>query len=67
VDVVPTLFISLQNPYHLLDVPMIRTYINAYSNHDIMIDTVVEKILGKSAFEGKNPVDPFCGKEYLSY
>ena len=67
VEVVPTMFISLQNPYHLLDVPMIKTYINAYSNHDMMIDTVVEKILGKTPFEGKNPVDPFCGKEYLSY
>jgi len=67
VEVVPTLFISLQNPYHLLDVPMVKTYINAYSNHDMMIDTVVEKITGKSAFMGKNPVDPFCGKEYLAY
>lgn len=67
VEVVPTLFISLQNPYHLLDVPMVKTYINAYSNHDLMIDTVVEKITGKSAFTGKNPVDPFCGKEYLAY
>ena len=38
VEVVPTLFISLQNPYHLLDVPMVKTYINAYSNHDGMID-----------------------------
>ena len=67
VEVVPTMFISLQNPYHLLDVPMIKTYINAYSNHDIMIDTVVEKILGKSPFAGKSPVDPFCGKDYLKY
>ncbi|MDE7331979.1 MAG: glycoside hydrolase family 3 protein [Lachnospiraceae bacterium] len=67
VEVVPTLFISLQNPYHLLDVPMVKTYINAYSNHDLMIDTVVEKITGKSAFTGKSPVDPFCGKEYLTY
>ena len=67
VEVVPTMFISLQNPYHLLDVPMVKTYINAYSNHDVMIDTVVEKILGKSAFKGQSPVDPFCGKEYLSY
>lgn len=66
-EVVPTLFISLQNPYHLLDVPMIKTYINAYSNHNLMIDAVVEKITGKSAFKGKNPVDPFCGKEYLTY
>lgn len=67
VEVVPTLFISLQNPYHLLDVPMVKTYINAYSNHDLMIDTVVEKITGKSAFTGKSPVDPFCGKDYLAY
>lgn len=67
VEVVPTLFISLQNPYHLLDVPMVKTYINAYSNHNIVIDTVVEKILGKTDFEGKSPVDPFCGKEYLTY
>ena len=67
VEVVPTLFISLQNPYHLLDVPMVKTYINAYSNHDLMIDTVVEKLLGRSAFTGRNPVDPFCGKEYLKY
>lgn len=67
VDVVPTMFISLQNPYHLLDVPMIRTYINAYSNHNAVIDAVVEKILGKSEFQGRSPVDPFCGKEYLAY
>ena len=67
VEIVPTLFISLQNPYHLLDVPMIKTYINAYSNHDEMIDTVVEKLLGRSPFTGVSPVDPFCGKEYLRY
>ena len=62
---VPTLFISLQNPYHLLDVPMIQTYINCYSNHNLMIDEVVKKINGDSEFKGVNPVDPFCGKEYL--
>lgn len=67
VEEVPTMFISLQNPYHLLDVPMIKTYINAYSNHDMMIDTVVEKITGKSPFTGKSPVNPFCGKDYLAY
>jgi beta-N-acetylhexosaminidase len=67
VEVVPTLFISLQNPYHLLDVPMVKTYINAYSNHNGMIDTVVEKLLGRSPFTGVSPVDPFCGKDYLKY
>lgn len=67
VEVVPTMFVSLQIPYHLLDVPMIKTYINAYSNHDYVIEAVVEKILGRSEFKGVSPVDPFCGKEYLSY
>lgn len=67
VEVVPTLFISLQNPYHLLDVPMIKTYINAYSNHNAVIDALVDKITGKSSFKGVSPIDPFCGKEYLKY
>lgn len=67
VEVVPTMFISLQNPYHLLDVPMVKTYINAYSNHDVIIDEVVKKITGQSSFKGQSPVDPFCGKEYLAY
>lgn len=62
---VPTLFLSLQNPYHLLDVPMIKTYINAYSNHNAVIDAAVEKMTGQEAFTGVSPVDPFCGKEYL--
>ena len=67
VEVVPTVFISLQNPYHLLDVPMIQTYINAYSNHDAVIESLVDKLVGKSTFKGVNPIDPFCGKEYLKY
>ena len=67
VEIVPTIFVSLQNPYHLLDVPMVKTYINAYSNHDEIIDSVVEKLTGESEFKGVSPIDPFCGKEYLAY
>lgn len=67
VEEVPTVFVSLANPYHLLDVPMVKTYINAYSNSDCVIETVVEKLLGKSSFTGVNPIDPFCGREELSY
>lgn len=67
VEEVPTLFISVANPYHLLDVPMIKTYINCYSNNDYFLDEVVEKIVGKSAFKGVSPVDPFCGREELRY
>ncbi len=63
----PVLFVSLANPYHLIDVPMIKTYINGYSNSDYVIQSVVEKLVGKSEFKGTSPVDPFMGKEYLKY
>lgn len=62
---VPTVFVSLQNPYHLVDVPMIGTYINCYSNHDAMIRAAIAKMCGESPFTGISPVDPFCGKSYL--
>jgi len=64
---IPVVFVSLANPYHLLDVPMIRTYINAYSNNDRVIECVVGKLTGESAFQGQSPVDPFCGREELRF
>ena len=39
---------------------MIKTFINAYSASEYVVDAVVEKITGKSEFKGVNPVDPFC-------
>lgn len=62
---VPVVFVSVANPYHLLDVPMIGTYINCYSNNDYVLEAVVEKLVGKSDFKGVSPVDPFCGREDL--
>lgn len=62
---VPTVFASLANPYHLVDVPMIPTYINCYSNNDDTLDALVEKLLGRDTFRGKSPTDPFCGKPWL--
>lgn len=59
---IPTAFISVANPYHLLDVPMIKTYINAYSSSEYVVEAVIEKITGRSGFKGINPVDPFCGR-----
>lgn len=58
----PVMFISVGNPYHLLDVPMIKTFINGYCNSEYVINAVVEKIMGRSEFKGKSPIDPFCGK-----
>jgi beta-N-acetylhexosaminidase len=59
---IPTLFISVANPYHLQDVPMVKTYINAYSSNEFVVESIVDKILGKSEFKGKSPINPFCGK-----
>ena len=64
---IPTLMVSLGNPYHLLDAPMIKTYVNAYCNSDTVIDAVLEKLLGRSVFQGQSPVDPFCGKMDLRF
>lgn len=64
---VPTMFVSIGNPYHLLDVPMVKTYINGYCNNSYIIDAIVEKITGKSSFKGISPIDPFCGREDTRY
>ena len=58
----PNIFISLENPYHLVDVPRMRTYINTYGATDEVLDELVAKLTGRSSFKGKSPVDAFCGK-----
>lgn len=58
---VPTLFISVQCPFHLADVPQVQTYINAYDNRPVTLQVLVDKLLGKEQFEGVSPVDAFCG------
>ena len=67
VNEVPAVFASLANPYHLVDVPMIKTYINCYSNNNETLDALVEKLMGRDSFRGRSPVDPFCGKAHLRY
>ncbi len=67
VEEVPTMFISVGNPYHLLDVPMIKTYINCYSNNQYVLKAVIDKVVGKSEFKGISPIDPFCGREELRF
>lgn len=59
---IPTIFISLENPYHLLDFPRVKTYINCYCSSDTVIASLTEKLMGRSGFVGENPVDPFCGR-----
>ena len=62
---VPVIMISTAYPYHLFDAPMIGTYINAYNGATHFCRAVMEKIMGRSTFTGKSPIDPFCGKDCL--
>jgi beta-N-acetylhexosaminidase len=61
VNEIDTLAVSFGSPYLLLDMPMVSTYINAYSENDYTRKAVIDKLMGRSPFKGVNPVDPFCG------
>jgi beta-N-acetylhexosaminidase len=58
---VPTIFISLANPYHLFDIPRVPVMINCYHANENIIHYLYKKLTGESEFKGKSPVDPFCG------
>jgi beta-N-acetylhexosaminidase len=58
---VPTIFVSLSLPNHLIDVPMVKTVIHAYSPTREAIRATVEKIQGKSPFTGTFNENVFCG------
>ena len=60
-ETIPTVFVSIENPYHLLDVPRVKTFINTYSSTDTMLTALVDKLMGRSEFKGTSPVDAFCG------
>lgn len=59
---VPTVFVSLNYTTHLTDVPMVKTYINAYNNTREIIKQTIEKITGKSDFKGKYNENVWCNK-----
>lgn len=58
---VPTIFVSVNSPFHLADVPQVKTYINAYDGKKATIEALVEKMMGESEFKGVDPVDAYCG------
>ncbi|MFN8525270.1 MAG: glycoside hydrolase family 3 N-terminal domain-containing protein [Chloroflexota bacterium] len=58
---IPTVFVSLCLPNHLIDVPMVKTVIHAYAPSREAIHATVEKIQGKSAFQGTFNENVFCG------
>ena len=60
---VPTVFVSLENPYHMIDVPQVKTFINCYGGHPEVIEALTEKLCGRSRFTGKSPIDPYAYKK----
>jgi len=64
---VPTRRVALGFPYYLHDAPRVPTYINAYGSNEDMQVAVVECLLGRKPFAGRNPVDPFCGSDKGKY
>ncbi len=63
----PVIFVSLCCPFHLFDVPQVRTYINCYDKNIVTLKSLVKKLVGESQFKGISPVDAFCQNEDIEY
>jgi len=61
-DEIPTIGVSLNYTNHLIDVPQVHTFINAYGNNREHIETLVAKLTGKSEFKGKADENVFCDR-----
>lgn len=60
---IPTVFVSLNFTTHLTDVPMVKTYINAYKDTREVIRQTIQKIMGESEFKGTHFNDNvWCNK-----
>lgn len=59
---IPTIGVSLNYTNHLYDVPMLKTFINAYAPKREYIHALVEKLTDKSAFKGQANELVWCGR-----
>lgn len=59
---IPTIGMSLNYTNHLIDVPQLRTFINAYAPKRNHIRAAIEKMCGKSEFKGKAEDYVFCDR-----
>lgn len=58
---VPTIFISVQNPFDLADVPQVSTYINTYDGMRVTMEELIKKLSGQDNFYGESSVNECCG------
>lgn len=59
---VPTVGISLNYTNHLIDVPQVHAFVNAYGSTRTSIRAAIDKICGRSRFKGTASDTVFCGK-----
>ncbi|WP_104165999.1 glycoside hydrolase family 3 protein [Cryobacterium sp. N22] len=57
---VPTVFVSLNQPNHLIDVPMVKTVVHAHNPSREAIHAAVQKIIGASEFQGTFNENVWC-------
>lgn len=57
----PNVFISLANPYAIMDASSIGTVVNTYNETEHIVRALVDRLMGKAPFTGVSPVDPFMG------
>ena len=59
---IPTIGMSLNYTNHLIDVPQMRTFINAYAPTRAHIRAAIEKMMGQSEFKGHAEDYVFCDR-----
>ncbi|MBX3092920.1 MAG: glycosyl hydrolase [Cryobacterium sp.] len=60
VNDVPTVFVSLNQPNHLVDVPMVKTVVHAHNQSREAIRSAIGKIMGESEFQGTHNENVWC-------
>ena len=58
-------FISFGDPYKLIELPFLKTYVNAYSASREVVSSAVKACFGECPFEGVSPVH--TDENYVNY
>lgn len=58
----PTVCVSLNYTNHLIDVPMMKTFVNAYAPTREYLHALVEKLIGTTPFKGRCNDLVWCGR-----
>lgn len=62
VATLPTVLVSVADPYLLRDMPMISAAINGYTPTTATVDAALAVLFGEAQAQGVAPADPFAGR-----